>query len=195
MEITSISPQAATEQSKTTGTDTFSGTTAATQAQENKTAHNQAILQAALEVSISSGNDSLTLLYRSAVTELNKVLETDLGESSIQKAYDSGLDVSPDATAERIVSLSAGFFSSYQAQHPEMNYQDQVTHFVDVIGGGIDQGFSEARDILDGLQVLDGDIASNIDKTYDLVQEKLSILTDSLLEQAPSLADEAGGQA
>ncbi|MDX2424382.1 MAG: DUF5610 domain-containing protein [Amphritea sp.] len=185
MEITSIN-QPITDQNKTTEP---------TQAQQNKTAHNQAILQASLDVSISSGNDSLTLLYRSAVTELNKVLETDLGASAIQTAYDSGLDVSPEATADRIVSLSAGFFSSYQAQHPEMDYQNQVTSFVDVISGGIDQGFTEARDILDGLKVLDGDIATNIDKTYDLVQEKLSTLTDTLLKQAPTLADNTGEQA
>ncbi len=31
--------------------------------------------------------------------------------------------------------------------------------------------FKEASDILSGLNVLNGDIASNIDKTYDLVQK------------------------
>ncbi|RTE64554.1 hypothetical protein EH243_16455 [Amphritea opalescens] len=179
MEITSIN-QPVTEQSKTTEP---------TQAQQNKTAHNQAILQASLDVSISSGNDSLTLLYRSAVTELNKVLETDLGTSSIQKAYDSGLDVTPEATADRIVSLSGAFFSSYQEQHPEMDLQTQAESFISVISGGIEQGFAEARDILEGLQVLDGDIAANIDTTYDLVQEKLSALTDTLMNSAQATTD------
>lgn len=185
MEIKSTAPQTITDQGKTE----------ATQAQQNKTAHNQAILEASLEVSISSGNDSLALLYRTAVNELNNVLEADLGASSIQQAYDSGLDVTPEATAERIVSLSAAFFSSYQEQHPEMNNQAQAESFVDIISGGINQGFSEARDILEGLQVLDGDIAANIDKTYELVQDKLSTLTDTLLKQTQTLTESADGQA
>ncbi|WP_428034036.1 DUF5610 domain-containing protein [Amphritea sp.] len=180
MEISSIQSQSATERTKHTEE---------TPTQQARNAQNQAILQASLEVSISSGNDSLALLYRTAVTELNKVLETDLGSSSIQKAYDSGLDVTPEATAERIVSLSANFFSSYQAQHPEMDYQTQAKSFVELISGGIDQGFADAREILDGLKVLQGDIASNIDTTYDLVQEKLSTLMDTLLNQAQTPAE------
>ncbi|MBT3719368.1 MAG: DUF5610 domain-containing protein, partial [Gammaproteobacteria bacterium] len=51
-----------------------------------------------------------------------------------------------------------------------------------IIGGGIDQGFAEAREILDGLSVLEGDIATNIDATYDLVQEGLQAFIDSYRE-------------
>jgi len=147
-----------------------------------KAEQNQSILKASLEVSISSGNDSLALLYRTAVDKLNQVLETDLGPNSIQNAYESGLDVSPDATAERIVSQATAFFSSYQDQHPEMDLETQLRSFIDVISGGITQGFNEAREILDGLQVLEGDIATNIDQTYDLVQEKLDSFINSMLE-------------
>lgn len=155
-----------------------------TQATQSKTEHNQSILQASLKVSISSGNDSLTLLYRSAVNELNQVLEADLGSNAIDEAYSSGLDVSPDATAERIVSLSTAFFSSYQEQHPEMDLETQLNSFVELISSGIDQGFSEAREILDGLQVLEGDIAANIDTTYELVQNKLTAFLDTLLQSS-----------
>lgn len=157
---------------------------AQTQATQSKTEHNQSILQASLKVSISSGNDSLTLLYRSAVNELNQVLEADLGSNAIDEAYSSGLDISPDATAERIVSLSTAFFSSYQEQHPEMDLETQLNSFVELISSGIDQGFSEAREILDGLQVLDGDIAANIDTTYELVQNKLNAFLDTLLQSS-----------
>ncbi|MBT5370276.1 MAG: DUF5610 domain-containing protein, partial [Gammaproteobacteria bacterium] len=51
-----------------------------------------------------------------------------------------------------------------------------------IIGGGIDQGFAEAREILDGLSVLEGDIATNIDATYDLVQEGLQAFIESYRE-------------
>ncbi len=178
MEINSIQNQSVTGRNKPT--EELSAK------QQTKNEQNQAILQASLEVSISSGNDSMELLFRTAVNELNKVLETDLGSSPIQKAYDSGLDISPGATAERIVSLSANFFSSYQNQHPEMDYQTQVESFVEVISGGIDQGFAEARNILDGLDVLEGDIATNIDTTYTKVQEKLVTLMDTLMNADPA---------
>ena len=55
-----------------------------------------------------------------------------------------------------------------------------MNQFVDVISGGIDQGFAEAREILDGLKVLNGDIASNIDATYELVQDKLAAFVENL---------------
>ena len=57
--------------------------------------------------------------------------------------------------------------------------EEALVKFTDIISGGIAQGFAEARDILDGLQVLEGDIASNIDKTYDLVQTGLAAFIEN----------------
>ena len=50
---------------------------------------------------------------------------------------------------------------------------------MNVIGDAIDKGFSEAREILDSLNVLQGEVKENIDTTYDLIQEKLSLFEDS----------------
>jgi hypothetical protein len=133
---------------------------------------NAAILQSAVDVSASSKYLSLT--FKTAIEGINDALNETLGDNPIQNAYDSGLDVSPEATAERIVSLSTTFFGSYQKLHPELSQEVALTKFTDLISGGINTGFGEARDILSGLQVLEGDIASNIDLTYDLVQEKLT---------------------
>ena len=36
---------------------------------------------------------------------------------------------------------------------------------------GVEQGFKEARGILEGFKVLNGDLSANIDKTYDLIQK------------------------
>lgn len=118
-------------------------------------------------------------MLKTALEGINEELSATLGDNAIQNAYDSGLDVSPDATAERIVSLSTAFFSSYQGQHPELKPDAALISFTDLIKGGIDTGFAEARDILSGLSVLDGDIASNIDKTYELVQEKLAAFIEN----------------
>jgi hypothetical protein len=54
-----------------------------------------------------------------------------------------------------------------------------LNDFVKLIGGGIDKGFAEARQILDGLKVLEGDVASNVDKTYELVQAGLKAFVEN----------------
>lgn len=142
-------------------------------AQQAKTAQNRAILEASLEVSISSGNESMSLLFKAAIEKINEVLAPDLGPRPLDAAVESGLDVSPEATADRIVSLTTGLFARYQDANPELQGAALVDRFVSVISGGIEQGFTEAREILDGLGVLEGDIATNIDLTFDLVMEKL----------------------
>ena len=132
-------------------------------------------------MSVSSGDKPLALLYKTVLEALKEYVEPVLGENAIEDAYESGLDVSPEATADRIVTQSTAFFSAFAAQdrNKGLSEEEQVDRFLEVIGGGIDQGFKEARDILDSLGVLEGDIASNIDKTYELVQSGLEAFRSS----------------
>ncbi len=60
-----------------------------------------------------------------------------------------------------------------------MDFDSQLSGFMDVIGGAIDQGFKEATDILSGLKVLEGDIKAGVDETYSLVQQGLQAFRDS----------------
>ncbi|ANG62375.1 hypothetical protein A8C75_07650 [Marinobacterium aestuarii] len=140
---------------------------------DHSQARNEAILEASLKVSITVGSQPMEALYRSVIGALNEALQTDLGDSAIQTAYAAELDVSPEATAARILSRSTAFFASYQSQHPELNAGDARLSFADLIQGGIDQGFAQARDILKGQAVLEGNIASAIDATYSLVVQGL----------------------
>ncbi len=140
---------------------------------------NAAILQSNADVSLSAGNESLSLLYKTAIEGINDALKETLGENAIQEASDAGVDVSPEATAERIVSQSTAFFGAFQEQNPELSLEEALTKFTEVISGGVDQGFTEARNILGALQVLEGDIASNIGKTYDLVQSGLAAFVEN----------------
>lgn len=139
-----------------------------------------AIVNTNLSLNTGDANNSLTLILKTAIEGINAELEPTLGANAIQAAVDSGIDVSPEATAERIVSLSTAFLPAYLDANPELDFETAVNQFVDVISGGIDQGFAEAREILDGLQVLDGDIASNIDATYELVQDKLANFVENV---------------
>jgi len=126
-------------------------------------------------VSIGFKDNPLGLLLSSILDKMNEFVTADLGEEeAIQTAYDSGLDISPEATAERIVSLSSNFFEAFKQRHAGED-EDQVQQkFMDTIGRGIERGFAEAREILGGLGVLEGEVADNIDQTYAQVQTGLA---------------------
>lgn len=130
---------------------------------------NASIMQASLNVSIGSENEPLALLYKTAITNINEALKGQYGDDAIQNA--ASQDNSAEATASRIVSLSTGFFDAFKKQNPDLDDDAALTKFMDTISGGMEKGFKEARDILEGLKVLGGDIAGNIDKTYELVQK------------------------
>ena len=141
---------------------------------------NSAIISAQQEVSLSSGNEPMILLYRAAIEAINEELAPTMGDNALQTAYDNGVDTSPNATAERIVSFATNFFSLYQDQNSNMGLDEQLTSFMDIIGSAIDQGFDEAKEILTGLQVLEGDIATGVEQTYSLVQAGLLTFKESV---------------
>lgn len=163
---------------------------------EAKVQANASILKATMEVSISVKNNTLQFLLTSVIANLNEVLKPEFGEDAIQNAVNQ--DNTPEGTSSRIVDLATGLFDAFKTQHPEQGQAAVVDHFLEVIKKGIDQGFKEARDILDGLGVLKGDIASNIDKTYEQVQKKLDdfrsrILGTATATQSPDTTQPAKG--
>lgn len=145
----------------------------------NKKQLNAAIIESSLKFNTTIGDQPLSLVLKTALQGINEALKESGVDNSVEDAYESGVDFSPKATADRIVSFSTQFLSSYREQHPEMSEEESLSAFVDIISGGIDQGFGEAKDILGGLKVLAGDITNNIDKTYELVQSGLKDFVDS----------------
>lgn len=155
-------------------------------AQTRKAKTNAATLQAHLDVSIGSKYNPMSLIYKTALEGINEALKPSFGANAAQKIQDSGIDVSAEATAGRIVSLSTAFFAAFQEQNKDMELEEQVDSFLSVIGGGVDQGFSEARKILDGFGVLEGDLAENINRTYDLVFDGFAKFRESILSVTTS---------
>ena len=149
--------------------------------QQQKASMNVSILESAAVI-IGVKDDPLSLVLNSAIERINEFLAPELGENAIQKVADSGLDVSPEATAERIASLSTSFYNAFREQHPGEDEATVLANFIETISSGIEKGFGEARDILEGLEVLEGDIGSDIDQTYDLVQEKLAAFEAMILD-------------
>jgi hypothetical protein len=159
---------------------------------------NAAILQSSLEVSLSSQNDPLSLVYKSAIENLNDILKPELGDNAIQNA--ASQDNSPEATAGRILSFIKSAFGMF-SQNTKTSSTDgtdgadgadgadsadntkrdaNIDKFMSLIQKGVDQGFDEARGILSSLKVLNGDIASNIDKTYEILKKGIADFVASL---------------
>lgn len=130
---------------------------------------NVRIMEASVTVSLSSGDDSQALLFRSAIERINEMLAPELGDNAIQNVVAE--DNSAEATAGRILSLSTGFFEAYAAQRQGDDPAQVAQDFVDLIRGGFEEGFAEARDILEGMGVLGEELESDITKTFDLVQK------------------------
>lgn len=178
MAITPFSSQSSTSQSSAAD----KGAVSSSIREQVQKQQNSAIMQSQMSVSVQSGNEPLALLYKTAIEAINEELAPELGENAAQQAFDSGLDVSPEATAERIVQGATGFFGAYQGNHPELNGEAAMTEFMSLIKGGIDKGFEEAKDILESLRVLEGDIEINIGLTYEHVQTGLQSFVDNYFE-------------
>lgn len=153
-----------------------------------KEAANALILKS-IEPQLNAKQQPFELLYHAAITKLNEELEPVFGPNAIQEGAAAAIDVSPEATAERIVSMSTAFYFAFKEQHKGEDEAEVLDKFMETIGRGIEKGFKEAREILDGLGVLQGDIADNIDKTYDLVQNGLT----NFRQQFESEDDEKSG--
>ena len=134
---------------------------------EARTQLNASIVRASFEVSISSGNEPLALLFKSAINSINDILKPELGDNAIQNAVDQ--DNTPEGTAGRIVSISTGFYEAFKRQHAGEDEAEVLTKFMATIESGFERGYKEATDILQGLGVFGGDIASGIEKTHELV--------------------------
>jgi len=130
--------------------------------------------------------NALDLAFQAALKGINKALAPILGEGAIEAGYASGLDVSPEATAGRIVSMATGFFAAFQDQNPEMTEKQSRERFSDIISGGVESGFADAKSVLEGLGVLSGSIAENIDTTYTLVFEGIDAFRQGASDTQPA---------
>ncbi len=148
--------------------------------------------------------NSMKITFQEVIDKLNEILSADLGQTEDAPAPISeealqaqgGMEYwSPENTAKRIVDGSTAFLAGFQAAHPELEGEELINRFLDVIGGGISQGFDQAKGILGDMKVLEGEVESNIDLTYKAVQDGLTAFKNQYLgiseEESESTETEA----
>ena len=195
-----IQPAATTTQTSSANTDkttaeaTKDKPSAAELSQTNRQELNQTILQNQLEISLKSDNKSMTLLYKTITASIEKRLNDDETvtaapeKTNATKSYGQDQDTSPQATADRIVAFATNFYGNYRERNKDLTEEQAMDDFMKKIGSGIDQGFADAKDILKGLQQLEGKVAADIDETYELIQQGLTSFREK------TLADKAAAQ-
>lgn len=143
---------------------------------------NVSILQASLQVSLNAQNDPLSLVYKSAIANISETLgiSDSSGTGTPPATTPTTQDNSPEGTAGRIVSFITNMFQLFKQNNPDKSDSTNIDDYMNQIFKGVDQGFSEARGILESLGALNGDIAGNIDKTYSLVQKSLKDFIDQV---------------
>lgn len=86
-------------------------------------------------------------------------------------------------------ALATGAFQPADAaRRPDDEPENVLREFMDVIRGGFEKGFGEARDILSGLGVFNGAVEADVTKTRELVLQGYERF---MLERLPS-SDQQG---
>lgn len=109
-----------------------------------------------------------------------KTLANRLADKLGMKAGDlsgKASDYTPDKVSERILGFVEGSIKAKAAGGAD---PEELQKMLAQARKGVEDGFAEAKKILDGLGVLGGDIAKNIDETYSKITAGLDKLGESL---------------
>ena len=137
---------------------------------ESRQQLNMQILQESARVSLRTGNESLSLLLRSAIDNIGGLFSSKASNDAIPGIV-TNQDTSPEATAGRILDFSTAFFDSYARQHPREDPEKVATNFVATIRKGFERGFNEAKKILEGMSAFTGAVKDGVTNTWNLVQK------------------------
>jgi len=121
---------------------------------------------------ITGTKNSMQVVLDRAMEKLRGVVND--ARAALGLPDDAVVDTSPEATANRIADFAIGSFSAWQKNHKDLPEDEARKQFASFIGGAIQQGISEARGILQGLNALSPEVDSNIETTWNVVQDRLN---------------------
>lgn len=125
----------------------------------------------ATTIDIGGITPGLSISVDDIIKKLNEQLKSKLpdGIESLKAE-----DHTPEKTAGTIVDSITGMFAAYQKSNPELSPDELITRFMKAARSGVDQGYSDAYDTLDGLGAFQfNGIKSGIEETKTLIASKL----------------------
>lgn len=123
---------------------------------------------------ITASENPTELLFKTIVEGVNEVL----GDDTIQGSFDAEVDVTPEAVAQKIVTLAIESYPQYVAENSDVPAADVANSFFGRVTEGVSSGADEARGVLAGLNVVDEEVASAIDATYDAIIQGVQSFLD-----------------
>ena len=121
-------------------------------------------------------------ILTSLETQVPDVFE-EAGRAEFLQSIENANDQSPEAVAGRIFDGVTGFiFNAFVNQNPDFT-EEELTAFRDEVVTGVEQGVSEAREILSALEALNPEVDSTINETVDILTERLDSFFEELFEQ------------
>ena len=128
--------------------------------------------------SLSLGNDPISndkamgIVLERAMDKLRSVVSD--AKKALGISDTDQIDTSAEATGNRIADFALGAFDKWSANHKEVTGDEAKKQFIDFIGSAVKQGISEARSILTSLSALSSDVNTNIDKTWEVIQNRFN---------------------
>ena len=146
---------------------------------------------------------AMKLTFQATIEQLNEALAPDLGEKAIsqEKLKEQGIEYwNVENTAERIFSGAKSFMPAFEKAHPDLEGEALMDKYMEVVGGGLQKGFDEAKGILGELKVFEGNIADTFQETMDRVFRSMENFRREQLglppiEAAPEEQSQANAQA
>ncbi len=128
----------------------------------------------------TGGLESTQNLYKGFSQKDLQNLESlvESAKADLGVAPDTSFDVTPEATANRIVDFALLAFSQFQENHADLSEEDVRIEFVEFIGKAIGKGVEEAKDILTGLNALTDGVDADITTTVDIINQRLQEFAD-----------------
>jgi hypothetical protein len=99
-----------------------------------------------------STEDTIRIVNERALSKLRSVVDDAKAELGI--SADSPLDTSAEATGNRIADFALGAFDKWLKNHKLEDNAESRQQFADFIGAAINEGISQASEILGALQAL-----------------------------------------
>lgn len=135
-----------------------------------------------LDPVVESRNEVPAALDRQKIVD-NKLiyaLEKVVGSENVSISALNPDDYTPENVADRVLGFVNQAMGKLENTQP--NYDKAA--FLSAVSKGIDEGFADAREFLQGLGALEGQIEEDIDTTYSLIQDGLAKLDGSQLKSA-----------
>lgn len=119
-----------------------------------------------------SNNQIMNMVVERSMAKLRAVVDD--AKAALGLSENDSLDTSPEATANRIADFALNFYDKWREKHTDGTEEDARKQYASFIGGAIQQGIGEARDILGALNAMNSDVSGNIDKTWEHIQARLN---------------------